>query len=216
VTVAAAPPIVRFRIDTVEAWRGHAVPTLRLRLFAEADDARAIRSLALGVRVRIAAERRRYDGGERERLGELFGTPDQWSRSLGGVPWTETALNVPFEPGAPIDVPLPCTYDFEVASAKYLAALVGGEIPIDVLLSGAIFYAASDGRLQTARIPWDGDLSARVPLRAWREAVDAAFPDSAWLRIARETFGALQAFRSRRTLTSWDEVMAALLAEAER
>jgi hypothetical protein len=214
--IADAAPALRFSVLGTEP--GHcAVPTLRLRLGAETEGDRAVRGLALTVHVQIAAERRRYDDVEVERLAELFGAPDAWSRSLGAVPWLHAALNVPEFAGATtIEVGLPCSYDFEVASAKYLAALGGGEIPVDVLLSGTMFYAARDGRLQVAKIPWDNELSARIPVAAWRAAVDAAFPGSAWLRIARETLGALQAYRSRHAFTSWDETFVALLGEEER
>jgi len=211
---ASAPPAVRFSIAGVDALHESALPTLRMRLRAEPPAGATILGLALAVRVRIAADRRRYDDAERERLGELFGAPEQWTRSLGGVPWTEASVNVPrFTSPATIDVPLPCTYDFEVASAKYLAALGDGAIPVDVLLTGTMYYAADDGRLQAVRLPWDTDLTTRVPVATWRAAIDAAFPDAAWLRLRRGTFAALQAYRSRHAFTSWEETFASLLRE---
>ena len=38
-----------------------------------------------------------------------------------------------------IDLPVACTYDFEVAAAKYFHSLDGGEIPIVLLFSGTVF-----------------------------------------------------------------------------
>jgi hypothetical protein len=66
-------------------------------------------------------------------------------------------------------------------------------------------------------IPWDREASARVPVSVWREAVDAALPDSAWLRVRRGLFARLQAYRSARGLTSWDDALESLLqGEEER
>jgi len=79
---------------------------------------RALRGL--NVRLRIAAERRPYADGEAERLRELFGPADEWSRTLGSVPWAEATLSAgPFDGATVLDLPVPCTYDFEVAAAKY-------------------------------------------------------------------------------------------------
>jgi Family of unknown function (DUF6084) len=215
VIASGLAPCLRFTALGAEAMRSAVVPTLRLRLAIETDDARSIRGVALNVQVAIAAERRRYDAAETERLGELFGSPEQWSRSLGPVPWTRSTANVPaFDRRTNVDVVLPCSYDFEIAAAKYLAALAGGEIPVTVQFSGNVFYD-DGGRLQIAMIPWDAEASLRIPLALWHEAVDAAFPDSAWLRVRRETFGRLQAYRSRSAFVDWDAMFAALLG-AER
>jgi hypothetical protein len=212
---SAAPPHLRFSARGIEAVHAAAIPTLRVRLAIETADERPIRGVALNVRVLIAAERRRYDPAESERLGELFGSIDQWPRSLGSVAWTQTALNVPpFARETLVDVPLPCSYDFDVAAAKYLAALADGEVPIELLFNGNLFYSAADGRLQTAMIPWDSETTLRMPMAVWREAVDTAFPDSGWLRVRRDTLRQLQAYRSRRRLTDWDQTLAALLSSS--
>jgi hypothetical protein len=213
---SAAAPRLRFTVRGADPLRSAAVPTLRLRLAVETDEEREIRGLGLNVRVSIAAERRRYRPRESERLGELFGPVDLWSRSLGSLLWTQTALNVAaFTRATEIDLSLPCTYDFEVVAAKYLAALEDGEIPIEVLFTGNVFYAGADGRLQIAMIPWDSEASLRLPVSVWRAAVDAAFPESGWVRVRRDLLARLQAYRSRRGLTGWDETLAALLAESE-
>ncbi len=215
-TLADAPPALRFSVGGVEALRGAAVPTLQLSVRADAGGA-AVRGLALNADVRIAAQRRRYGADESARLAELFGTPEQWARSIGSLPWVRTAVNVPaFENEADFDVLLPCSYDFEVAATKYLTALGDGVIPIDVVLTGSVFYAAADGRLQMTKLPWDSELTARVPLPAWREAVDSAFPDSGWLRLDRALLQRLQAYRSRAAFTDWNATIDALLAVAQR
>lgn len=217
IDASLAAPALRFAALGAQARRDCAVPTLALALRIEAEGPYAIRAIGLDVEVRIAAERRRYAAAETARLGELFGAPSEWSRSLGPVPWTRATLNVgPFAETTTLDVALPCSYDFEVTAAKYLAALDDGEIPVDVLFGGNVFYAGADGRLQTARIPWASEAALRIPVAAWREAVEAAFPEAAWLRVGRETLARLQAYRSRRAFVRWDETLEALLADAER
>jgi len=50
-----------------------------------------------------------------------------------------------------------------------------------------------------------------MPVRVWRDVMDRYFPSSAWLRLSREVFDRLYAYRVRHTLLSWDETVDALL-----
>lgn len=208
-------PQLGFDIEEASAVSPAAVPTLRFAVAITSSDERPIRSVALNTQLRIAAERRRYTGAEQERLRELFGDRYQWARSLGPLPWANLALNVPaFVGETRVDLPVPCTYDFEVAAAKYLAALEEGEVPVELLFSGSVFYTAGDGRLQTCRIAWDREASFRLPVSVWRQAVDHAFPATAWLRVRRDTFDRLHAERVRRGHMSWEETVNSLLDAA--
>ena len=38
-------------------------------------------------------------------------------------------------------IAVPCTFDFNVAATKYFAGLEEGELPLDLLFSGTVFYA---------------------------------------------------------------------------
>ena len=49
--------------------------------------------------------------------------------------------------------------------------------------------------------------SYRLPVSVWREAIDAHFPDSAWLRRPREVFDRLVAYRRARALPTWEAVL---------
>jgi hypothetical protein len=210
--VDVAPPALRFRTLGAQASHGFATPVIELAIEIACDPTYEIRAVALNVDVRIAAQRRRYDAPERERLGEIFGNESQWAQSLGSIQWMRGALNVPrFEGSTVIRVPLPCSYDFDVAAAKYLAALESGEIPVEALFSGAIFYAGANGNLQTAMIPWESESAFRIPVATWREAMDTAFPQSAWIRVADTTLRKLQAYRSRRAHADWDVTLDELL-----
>lgn len=70
-----------------------------------------------------------------------------------------------------------------------------------------------EGRLLAGRVPWDCEAGFRMPVRAWRELMDRYFAGSAWVRLDREVFDRLYAYRVRHTLTGWDDVLDRLLKE---
>ncbi len=83
---------------------------------------------------------------EEDRLYELFGAPAQWADSLRSFLWTHVTTTIGgFTGSTEFDLPVPCSYDFEVAGAKYLHALEGGEIPLLLLFSGTAFTQAAHG-----------------------------------------------------------------------
>jgi uncharacterized protein DUF6084 len=211
---AAAPPLT-CAVAGVEALAPAAAPTLRFALALDAGGAR-IRSLSLGVQVQIAARERRYADDERAQLADLFGAPERWGKTLRTLPWLRATLVVgPFEGTTTAALDVACTYDFEVAAARYLAALRDGAVPLELLFSGTLFWSAGDGRLQAGRIPWDCEARCALPVATWRAALDACFPGAAWLRLERGAFERLAAWRAARALPSWEAVVEALLAAAE-
>jgi hypothetical protein len=164
--------------------------------------------------VRIAATRRRYAEAERDKLVELFGPSSEWGRNLKTMHWTSLTAQVPpFTGSTEIELPITCTYDLEVAASRYFDALEDGDVPLEFLFSGTVFYAAADGRLQVGRIGWDKDASYRLPAQAWRDMINRYFPDSAWLRLRRREFDRLAAYKSKHTLVSWEQVVDKLLAD---
>ncbi|HET6551712.1 MAG TPA: DUF6084 family protein, partial [Solirubrobacter sp.] len=161
------------------------------------------------AQVRIAAPRRAYDGATQARLVELFGPPEEWGRTLHSLLWTHATVMVPpFEDVTTVALPLPCTYDFEVAAAKYLHALRDGEIPLELMFSGTVF-AVSDGRVQVTQIAAECDFA--LPVALWREAIERTFGDVAWLRLDRSAFDRLYAYRARHALGTWEATIEALL-----
>jgi hypothetical protein len=198
--------------------RPHAAsPTLRFGLaVSTVSGPTNVRSVALNVEVRIASTRRRYTDGEQERLLELFGQPADWGRNLHALHWTGLSVNVPpFTGATEIDLQIPCTYDLEVTAARYLNALEDGEIPIEFLFSGTVFYADEAGRLQVGRIGWDKEADYCLPVAAFREMMDRYFPDSAWLRLRREPFDRLGAYKAAHSLPTWEATIDALLDGAD-
>jgi hypothetical protein len=210
-----AAPQLSFAVESARSLSPAAAPTLRFGLRIDAEGA-AVRSVLLDVQIRIAATRRGYAPREQALLVELFGTPERWGTTLRSLLWTHATLVVPpFEGATLVDLDVPCTYDFEVSAARYLAALGDGAVPLELLFSGTIFHAGGARGLQVTRIGWDQEATYALPVRVWRETIDQHFPDSAWLRLDRTTFDRLAAFKARRALTSWEAAFDALLEGGE-
>jgi hypothetical protein len=210
--ILAAIPELRFSVTGAHALAGAAAPTVVLRLAIERTAGAPVRSATVGVRADIAPARRAYDDATEARLVELFGPPAGWGTTLRGIGWARTTVLVgPFDERTAVELPLPGSYDFDVAAFKYLHALRDGEIPVELQFSGSVLYEV-DGRIQAAPIPWDREASGRLPVRVWREAMEAAFGDSAWLRLPRDTFDRLYAFRAQRGHATWEATIEELLA----
>jgi hypothetical protein len=210
--------IPRLSFAVVDAARAEytAVPTMRFALRVESVDGRPIRSVALDVQVQIAARRRSYDDDVKDRLFELFGPPGDWGTTLRTLLWTRTTLMVPpFTASTTVDLPIVCTYDLEVAAARYFDALGDGEVPLEFLFSGSVFYGGDDGRLQTTRISWEEEAEYRLPVSVWRDVMDHHFRGTAWIRMRKETFDRLAAHKSRNAIATWEEAIDGLLGEAE-
>lgn len=206
-----AIPQLGFAVEGAEPVLRAATPTVKLRLAVTRTGGGPVRSGTVGVRADIAPARRAYDAGTEARLSELFGPPEGWGTTLRSIGWARgTVLVGPFDERTTAELPVACSYDFEVGAAKYLYALRDGEIPLDLMFSGSVLYETG-GRIQAAPIPWDREATFRLPVAVWRQAMEAAFGDTAWLRVRRETFDRLYAFRAQRALTSWEATIEALL-----
>ena len=185
-----------------------AVPTLRFGLRVKSVE--EVRALSLSVQVRIAATQRTYSDAEEDALRELFGSPDQWGRSLRSLHWTNLAVHVPaFTESTLVDLLVTCTYDLEVTAAKYLSGLDDGDVPLEFLFGGTLFYG---NPLQARPISWSSEAEYRLPISVWREMMDRFFPGSAWLRLDRQTFDRLHAYRARNAHLSWDDAIESLLS----
>ncbi|HEU4347623.1 MAG TPA: DUF6084 family protein [Actinoplanes sp.] len=192
-----------------------AAPTLVFRLRAVESTGAAVHALALRVQLTIEPQRRAYD--DPGALADLFGTPDRWATTLRPFLWTHASAMVPgFTGSTDFDLPVPCTYDFDVAAAKYLHALGDGEVPLALLFSGTVFTRGTAG-FAVEQVPWHLEAAYRLPVAVWRSTMDQFFPNSGWIRLDRETLDALARYRSARGLTSWEQTIAALLpAEVPR
>jgi hypothetical protein len=203
-----------FECLDVRAERYAAVPTLRFDLRVTETGGRLVHALALRCQIRIEPQRRHYSEAEAEGLLDLFGEMTRWGETLKPLHFATVSVTVPgFRGSTEAAVSVPCTYDFEVAAAKYFHALERGEVPLLLLFSGTAFMHGDSG-FSVEPVPWDREAHYRLPVAVWREMMDLYFPNSAWLRVRRETLDALQAFKSHAALPTWDDAFQVLLRQA--
>ncbi len=206
-----------FAVDGVRAEPYAAVPTLTFALRLEETTGQRIHAIALRCQVMIEPHRRHHSSAEQAKLLELFGEPARWSQTLRALFWTQAPLMVAgFAGSTTVDLPITCTYDFEVAAAKYFEGLDDGEIPLLFLFSGTVFVqgAAGGSGFMVERVPWEKEAAFRLPVAVWRQVMDLYFPGAAWIRLQRESLDALQRFKAERALPTWDDTLAALLEAA--
>jgi hypothetical protein len=210
-------PDLDFGIEGAEVLEYAAVPSLLFKLRVENLEEEPIRSVSLNTQVRIAATQRHYDTAEQQRLLEVFGAPHRWGQTLRSLLWAHTTLQVPrFSGSTVVDMSIPCTYDMEVIGSKYFHALEDGEVPLEFLFSGTVFYAAEGGRLQVARISWEKEAEFRLPVRLWKETMERYFPNSAWIRLHKDAFDQLYDYKVRMGLPTWEAAVEALLRASEQ
>lgn len=210
-------PELDFAITEAQAVPYAAAPTLRFGLQIRNTPAdETIQSIMLHVQVRIEPRRRHYDAAAERALLELFGEPARWGDTLRSFLWTHATVLVPRFTGSSVtDLPIACTYDFDVAAAKYFHALADGEIPLLFLFSGTIFTASAAGGVQIAQIPWEKEATFRLPVARWKELMQRYFPNSAWLRLRRDVFDQLYRYKAANAHPTWEAALEALLRTQE-
>jgi Family of unknown function (DUF6084) len=210
-------PDLEIRVEGAAVLEYAAAPSLVFKLRLENLEGEPIRSVSLNTQVRIAATQRHYGAVEQERLLEVFGEPHRWGNTVRSLLWTHTTLQVPpFSGSTVVDMPVPCTYDLEVVATKYFYALEDGEVPLEFLFSGTVFYAEEGGRLQIARVSWEKEAEYRMPVRLWKEMMEQYFPNSAWIRLHKDAFDQLYDYKVRMGFPTWEAAVEALLRMGER
>ncbi|HVL27488.1 MAG TPA: DUF6084 family protein [Acidimicrobiales bacterium] len=201
-----------FEVAGAEADRYAAVPTLNVRLHVSAGAGADVHALSLRCQIRIEPQRRRYTRAEEERLLGLFGETPRWGDTLRPFLWAHASAMVPgFVGFTEVDLPVPCTYDFEVAAAKYMHSLDDGEIPLVLLFNGTAFGRSADGALRVDPVPWHCESTYRLPVAVWRAMMDLYFPNQGWLRLPRHTLDALERYKSVEGLATMEQAVEALL-----
>jgi hypothetical protein len=207
-------PELQFQIEGAEAVPHAAAPLLALKLrITNLPASESIHTLTLKCQVQIEPAKRRYLLPEQEKLADLFGEPSRWGRTVKPLHWMNTSVAVSgFMGSILVDLELPCTFDFNVASTKYFHALDAGDIPLCVMFSGTVFYQSQEGILQVAQIPWDREAYFNLPVSVWKEMMDAHFPNSAWLSLRRDAFEQLYDYKVRHGLPTWEQAIERLIA----
>jgi len=205
----SASPSLVFKLNIAEA--GSNFGEIR-----EEMEATPIAAIALRCQIRIEPTRRGYEPPEQEGLHDLFGQPHRWGDTLHSMLWTHLSLvTPPFEGQTIVDMPVPCTFDFNVAATKYFDALAGGDVPLCFYFSGTIFHTDPEGSLTIEQISWEKEARFRLPVRVWRAMMDHYYPNGCWLNLHRDVFDRLARYKSRRCLTTWEQALETLLETVE-
>ena len=210
-------PDLRFEIEKAEVEPFCVVPqlTFHLRITNLSGD-ETIHTVALRAQIQIEATRRTYGSTEQESLRDLFGEPERWGQTLRTFLWTHTSVIVPaFQGAGDTKLPVPCTFDFNIAATKYFAGLAGGDIPLCVQFSGTVFYAHRDGPLQVTPIPWDKEVHFRLPVKVWRDLMEIYYPGTSWLCLERDAFERLYRYKVERGIPTWEQALDSLLRGVE-
>jgi len=188
-----------------------AAPQLTARLRIEEGTGQVVHAVALRCQVRIEPQRRGYDEADEDGLRGLFGDRDRWADTLRPFLWMQcTAMVQGFTGVTEVDLPLPCTYDFDVVGSRYLHAVGGGRVPLAFLFSGTVFTKGTHG-FGVEQVPWDCEASYDLPVTVWDDMVATYFPSTGWIRLDHDVLERLAAFKARHGLTTWEETVTTLL-----
>jgi hypothetical protein len=211
-------PDLNFQIQGAEQLPFAASPHVLFKVgIRDADPAgpTLLQSVLLRIQIRIEPTRRAHDPAAALRLRDLFGEPKRWGKTIRSMLWTHATLIVPaFTGETTVDLPLPCTFDFNVATTKYLYALGDGDVPLCFLFSGTMFYQAEQG-LQASQISWEKEADFRLPVRVWKEMMALYYPKCAWLALHQDAFDHLYEYKIREGLPTWEQALEKLLATHE-
>jgi hypothetical protein len=212
---AGAMPAPEFAVLGAMPALHTATPGLVFTLEVTEPSGRDVYTIALNVRMTIDPSRRTYDGPTRERLLELFGPPERWRETIEtAILFAQADVLVPsFSREGMFDVPVPLSYDLEVAAPKYVAALPSGHVPLVFTFTGTVFYAAEGGRMQIVKVPWSCTARFRLPVDVCRRSIEGHYGSSGWIRLHADTLERLQRLKAERALPSFDACLVELLED---
>jgi hypothetical protein len=210
-------PDLDFSVISAEAVTFAAAPLLSFKLgIHNGNREERIQSIALRCQIQIETPKRRYATAEQAKLFELFGEPERWGRTLTSMLWTHTSTTVPpFKGETVVDLPVPCTFDFNVASTKYFAGLDDGVVPLNLMFSGTTFFEGPAGLL-VEQISWDKEARFSLQVRVWSEMMNHYYPNTAWLCLRRDVFEQLRRYKMANAIPTWEQVFDSIIPVAPK
>ncbi len=207
-------PDLQLTIEGADVVPYSATPLLSFKArISNNAQAEVIHTIAMRAQIQIEVTRRKYDATEQARLLDLFGEPDRWGQTLRNMLWTHASVVVPRFTGSVLaEIPVPCTFDFNVAATKYFHGVTSGDLPLCFQFSGNVFYQGEEETLQVAPISWDKEAKYRLPVKVWRDLMDMYYPNSAWLALHRDTFEKLHQYKMREGIPTWEEAIDRMLS----
>jgi hypothetical protein len=206
-------PSLNFTVSGVEVASRALTPLMQFRIrIRSVPEEQQIEAILLTAQIQLQCPQRAYSPAEKEKLLELFGRPEQWSQTLRNRLWAHANTTVAsFRGAAEAMLTVPCTYDLNIASAKYLFALTTGDVSVLFLFSGSVFYLNTEGRLQVEPISWSKEAVYRFPVKIWQELMEQQYPNSAWVTLRRDVFNNLFEYKRQHGLATWEQVIESLL-----
>jgi hypothetical protein len=122
----------------------------------------------------------------------------------------------PFENETTIDLPVPCSFDFNIAATKYFAGLEDGLVPLNLMFSGTVFFESSQGSLLVEQISWDKEAHFKLPINVWHDMMDHYYPNTAWFCLRRDVFERLSQYKRENAIPTWEQVFENLLTVPTR
>jgi hypothetical protein len=202
-------PDLQLMIESAEVVQYASTPLMAFKVrIANNPSEEIIHTVALRAQIQIEVTRRKYDANEQIRLLDLFGEPERWGQTLRNMLWTHASVVVPRFTGSVLaDIPVPCTFDFNVAATKYFHGVTSGDLPLCFQFSGTVFYQKEGEALQVAPISWVKEAKYRLPVKVWKDLMDVYYPNSAWLALQRDTFEKLYQYKMREGIPTWEEAL---------
>jgi hypothetical protein len=202
-------PNLSFSVEGVAVTPFAASPLLDFTLRIEnapADE--TIYTAVVRCQIQLDVTRRRYTADEAAKLQDLFGETSRWGTTLRSMLWTHAGVIVPsFNGETRVDMPVPCTFDFNVAATKYFYGLEDGDVPLTFLFSGSVFYEDAEDGLRVAPIPWDREAKYRMPVSVWHGLMEHYYPNVAWLALRKDVFDRLYQFKVARGIPTWEQAL---------
>jgi hypothetical protein len=202
-----------FAVLGAEVVEDAAAPTLRFRLGVSEPSGREIFTIALTAQINVEPARRAYDPATRERLVDLFGEPERWPATTHPFVLAQSQTLVPTFTGAGMfTLPVPTTFDLEIAAARYFSSLEDDHVPLAFHFSGSILFRADDGRVQAVPVPWSCSTTWRMPVATWRAMMQRHYPGRSWVALQEDTVERLTRYRREHGLHSFDACVERMLA----
>ncbi len=209
-------PDLTFQIEGASVGEFTATPQIAFKLrLTNLTSGETVHTVSLHCQIQLEVTRRSYTNEDKEKLCDLFGQAHRWSQTLRNLLWTNVDINVRgFEDTTLVDLPVPCTFDFNVAATKYFHALGDGDVPLCMMFSGTVFYSQDGGSLQVAPISWEKGARFSLPVKVWRDMMESYYPGGGWLYLRRDVFERLYAYKVRHQIGTWEQALESML-EAE-
>jgi len=209
-------PDLAFRVEGAAAVTDAASPHVALSLRVSNRVAgERVHGALLRCQVQIEPALRKHDEPTAARLRDLFGPASTWGRTMRALLWTNASVSVPaFADDVLVDVALPCSSDFALATPMYLNAVGDGEIPLTLFFSGTVFHEATGG-VGAAPVPHTCETRFGLPHRAWADAIALVHGDTLPVPLRRDVVTRLLGYKAKRGLPTLERTIEALLARAE-